>query len=183
MLNPNPVVDLANGKDKELLVSKKHRILILCLVCFLVLSVDSSSMIKTLPVDELVSRSDYIIIGEVQKIELDRILPPENAKMKYKYLRNEVIMIESLKGAWPLNKPMTFRTVKAEHWIEDNVEFPFPGTRVLIFVKRRESGSLNLVNGIQGLWPLQGDKLLRMGTGKTIEEIRAIIKRQAESRK
>ncbi len=42
-----------------------------------------------------------------------------------------------------------------------------------------ESGGLSLLNGIQGLWPMQGDQLLRMGTGKTAEEIKAMIQGQA----
>ena len=78
---------------------------------------------------------------------------------------------------------MIFRTIKAERWIEDNIEFPFPGTQVVLFIKKGKSDSLNLVNGIQGLWPIQDGKLLRMGTGKTIEEIRGIIRSQTDSRK
>jgi len=162
-------------------MSKKYQVLTLCLAFFLLLSVESFSMIKTLPVAELVSHSDYIVIGDVQKIEVDGT---DSAKMgKIKLLRNEIIVKESLKGAWPLDKPMIFRTIKAERWIEDNVEFPFPGTQVVLFIKKGKSDSLNLVNGIQGLWPIQDGKLLRMGTGKTIEEIRAIIRSQTDSRK
>ena len=162
-------------------MSKKYQVLTLCLAFFLLLSVESFSMIKTLPVAELVSHSDYIVIGDVQKIEVDGT---DSAKMgKIKLLRNEIIVKESLKGAWPLDKPMIFRTIKAERWIEDNVEFPFRGTQVVLFIKKGKSDSLNLVNGIQGLWPIQDGKLLRMGTGKTIEEIRAIIRSQTDSRK
>ena len=162
-------------------MSKKYQVLILCLAYFLLLSGESFSMIKTLPVAELVSHSDYIVIGEVQKIEVDGT---DSSKMgKIKLLRNEIIVKESLKGAWPLDKPMIFRTIKAERWIEDNVEFPFPGTQVVLFIKKGKSDSLNPVNGIQGLWPIQDGKLLRMGTGKTIEEIRAIIRSQTDSRK
>ena len=162
-------------------MSKTYQVPILCLAYFLLLSGESSSMIKTLPVAELVSHSDYIVIGEVQKIE---VYGTDSSKMgKIKLLRNEITVKESLKGAWPLDKPMILRTIKAERWIEDNIEFPFPGTQVVLFIKKGKSDSLNLVNGIQGLWPIQGGKLLRMGTGKTIEEIRAMIKSQTDSRK
>jgi hypothetical protein len=168
-------------KEEELFMSKRYQVLILCLGCFLILSGESFSMIKTLPVTGLVSQSDYNVIGEVQKIE---VYGTDSSKMgKIKLSRNEIIVKESLKGAWSLDKPMIFRTIKAERWIEDNVEFPFPGTQVLLFVKQGGSESVNLVNGIQGLWPIQDGKLLRMGTGKTLEDIRAIIRSQTDSRK
>jgi hypothetical protein len=158
-------------------MNKKPMVFILCLAVLPALATESLSMIRTLPVAELVSSSDYVVIGEVRKIEIDDTHSPRNEAMRYLII--EVIVIELLKGVWPPDKPMIFRTVKADHWIEDNVEFPSPGTRVLLFVKKGESGRLSLTNGIQGLWPLQGDQLLRMGTGKTIGEIRAIIEKQS----
>jgi hypothetical protein len=162
-------------------MGRRYQVLILCLACFLLLSVESLSMIKTLPVAELVSHSDYIVIGEVRKIEVTGTGSSKMGEMTI--LKNEIIVLDSLKGAWPFDKPMIFRTVRPKRWIEDNVEFPSPGMRVLLFVKQMESDRLNLVNGIQGLWPIQGDKLVRMGTGRTLEEIKAIIKNQAESRR
>lgn len=158
-------------------MNKKPMVFILCLAVVPILAAGVSAMIRTLPVAELVSSSDYIVIGEVRKIEIDDTHSSRNEAMRH--LINEVIVIELLKGTWPLDRPMIFRTVKADYWIEDNVEFPSPGTRVVLFVKKGESGRLSLMNGIQGLWPLQGDQLLRMGTGKTIGEIRAIIEKQS----
>ncbi|MFA5353386.1 MAG: hypothetical protein WC291_04090 [Thermodesulfovibrionales bacterium] len=158
-------------------MSKKYAISILFFVCLLGMSAGVYSMIRTLPVAELVSKSDYIVIGEVRKIEVDTTQRPKSAGMRY--LRNEIIVTESLKGDWPIDRLMFFRTITAEHWIEDNVEFPYPGTQVLLFVRKGESGGLSLVNGIQGLWPLQEGKPLRMGTGKTVEEIKSLIRSQA----
>lgn len=149
----------------------------LCLAVCIVSSTSASAMIRTLPVSELVSRSDYIVIGEVRQKKIIGAHSPQNRTRRY--LNNYVVVTEQLKGTWPPDKPMIFRTVGAGHWIEDNVEFPSTGTRVLLFVRKNASAGLGLVNGIQGLWPLQDGKPLRMGTGKAIDEIRALIEKQA----
>jgi hypothetical protein len=178
-IQPIPKQDVITqaGEYEDVSMNKTLKVFILCLAALPVLAEESVSMIRTLPVAELVSRSDYIAIGEVRKIEIDDTHLSRNEKMRH--LINEVIVIELLKGIWPPDKPMIFRTVKADRWIEDHVEFPAPGTRVVLFVKKGESGRLSLTNGIQGLWPLQGDQPIRMGTGKTIGEIRTIIEKQS----
>ncbi len=158
---------------------RKHAFLLL-LPFLLLLTGATYGMIRTLPLAELVSRSDYIVIGEVRRIEVDTAQSLKRAGTRY--LRNEVAVVECLKGDWPADRPMFFRTIGSDHWIEDNVEFPPPGTGVLIFVMRGESGGLGLVNGIQGLWPLRDGKPLRMGTRYSVEEIRGIIRKQAGAR-
>jgi len=132
------------------------------------------SMIRTLSVDKLVAESEYIVIAQVYSVSVAGIDPA--AKMIT--LRNEMNPVELLKGRWPSQKLIVLTTRRhEEHWIEDNVELPPPGTKVLLFLARYQ-GRLVPVNGIQGVWPLQGHKLLQMGTGKTLDEIRGIIKDQ-----
>jgi hypothetical protein len=144
-----------------------------CLAVLQLFATPSFSMIRTMTLDELVSNSDYVVIGELRRIEVEATESPRSDGMQD--VSNEVLVTESLKGAWPSDRSMVFRTIKTRHWVEDRVEFPPVGTRMLLFVKKAESGRLQLTNRVQGLWPLQGDKPSRMGTGKTIAEIRSII--------
>jgi hypothetical protein len=132
------------------------------------------AMIRTLSVDTLVAESEYIVIAQVYSVSVAGIDPA--AKMIT--LRNEMKPVASLKGRWPSRELIVLTTRKhEEHWIEDNVELPLPGTKVLLFLTRYQGG-LVPVNGIQGVWPMQGDKLLQMGTGRTLDEIRGIIRDQ-----
>jgi hypothetical protein len=165
-------------------MGKAHCIPALVLVCFLALSGEAVPMIKTLPVAELVRNSEHIVIGEVRRVDSEGTDVSKSGGTVER-LRNEIAISECLKGRWLLDRPMIFRTIKAKRFIEDNVEFPPPGSRVLLFVKKSEKAptGLSLVNGIQGLWPLDGNTPLQMGTGKTLEEIRALIRSQATPRK
>jgi hypothetical protein len=131
-------------------------------------------MIRTLPIEDLVAKSEYIVLTQVFSITATGSDPLTNLIT----LRNEMKLIESLKGMWPAQEPIILTTRKYERrWIEDNVELPPPGTRVVLFLTHYQ-GSLVPVNGIQGVWPLQGDKLLQMGTGKTLDDIRKIVNSQ-----
>lgn len=156
-----------------------HKLVFFLMMGLLCVAPEVYSMIRTLPVDRLVLQSNYIVIGEVKQIEVDRLTAPDSSGMSGRYLTNTVVIVESLKGEWPLHKPMIFRTVNADRWIEDKVEFPPPGTRMLLFVEEQTPGHVGLVNGIQGLWPLRGDQPQRMGTRYTVDQIRRIIREQA----
>ena len=132
------------------------------------------AMIRTLSTDKLVAECEYIVIAQVYSVSVAGI----DTAAKMITLRNEMKPVESLKGRWPSQELIVLTTRRhEEHWIEDNVELPPPGTKVLLFLARYQ-GRLVPVNGIQGVWPLQGHKLLQMGTGKTLDEIRGIIRDQ-----
>jgi hypothetical protein len=132
------------------------------------------AMIRTLPIEDLVKKSDHIVIAYVYSVTTVSSDP----STKIIILRNELRLIESMKGAWPSHEPIILTTRRhEEHWIEDNVELPSPGTKVVLFLTKNHD-RLVPVNGIQGVWPIKGNKLLQMGTGKTLDEIRAIVKRQ-----
>lgn len=144
------------------------------LVMSLMLISRSYGMIRTLPVEKLISDSEYIVIAQVYSVTVAGTEP----STKLITLRNEMKLIESLKGVWPAREPIVLNTRRHEdHWIEDNVELPPPGTKVVLFLTRYQ-GRLVPVNGIQGVWPLQGNKLLQMGTGKTLDDIRKIVRNQ-----
>ena len=144
------------------------------LLVFLAHGGTALAMIRTLSTDKLVSESEYIVIAQVYSVSVAEI----DMAAKMITLRNELRPVESLKGRWPSQELIVLTTRRhEEHWIEDNVELPPPGTKVLLFLARYQ-GRLVPVNGIQGVWPLQGHKLLQMGTGKTLDEIRGIIRDQ-----
>ncbi|HWR57423.1 MAG TPA: hypothetical protein VN328_00925 [Thermodesulfovibrionales bacterium] len=131
-------------------------------------------MIRTLPVEDLVAEAEHIVLAQVYSVMVVGTDPAS----KMITLRNEMKLIESLKGQWPARKSVILTTTRhEEHWIEDNVELPPTGTKVVLFL-RRYKDRLVPVNGIQGVWPLEGNKLLQMGTGKTLNDIRTIVKSQ-----
>ena len=132
------------------------------------------AMIRTLPVEDLVAKSEYIVLAQVFSVTATGSDPFTNLIT----FRNEMKLIESLKGAWPVQEPIILTTRRYEgRWIEDNVELPPPGTKVVLFLILYQ-GRLVPANGIQGVWPLQSGKLLQMGTGKTLDDIRKIVKNQ-----
>ena len=137
------------------------------------------AMIRTLPIEDMVRKSDHIVIAYVYSVTAVSSDP----STKIITLRNELKLIESLKGSWPSEEPIILTTIRhEEHWMEDNVELPPPGAKVVLFLTRYED-RLVPVNGIQGIWPMKGDKLLEMGRGKTLDEIRAIVKSQEVRKK
>lgn len=132
----------------------------------------SDGMIRTLPVSELISNAEYIVIAEAYQITKTGDTP----EGKITILRNELKVIESLKGTILPDESIVINTFKAEYWIEDNVELPLPGSRVFLFLNKNEKGEFNPVNGIQGVWPIQGYKFLGMGTRYKLDDIRKMIK-------
>jgi hypothetical protein len=132
----------------------------------------SDGMIRTLPVSEMISNAEYIVIAEAYQITKTGV----TSESKITILRNELKVIESLKGAILPDEAIVINTFKAAHWIEDNVELPLPGSRVFLFLKKNEKGEFSPVNGIQGVWPMQGDKFLGMGTRYKLDDIRTMIK-------
>ena len=132
----------------------------------------SHGMIRTLPVPELISTAEHIVIAEVYQITKTGYIP----KSKLSLLKNELKVTESLKGTLLRDESIAINTMKAEHWIEDNVELPLPGSKVFLFLTKNEKGEFWSVNGIQGVWPMQGNKLLGMGTRYKLDDIRAMIK-------
>jgi hypothetical protein len=139
---------------------------------FLAFTQISDGMIRTLPVPELISNAEYIVIAESYQITKTGVAPGG----KITILRNELKVIESLKGTILPDESIVINTFKAAHWIEDNVELPLPGSRVFLFLNKNEKGEFSPVNGIQGVWPIQGDKFLGMGTRYKLDDIRTMIK-------
>jgi len=152
----------------------KSKISVACfflLTAFFAFSQNSDGMIRTLPLPEMISQAEYIVIAEVHQITKAGYLPNN----KFVVLRNELKVIESLKGTLKPDESILINTIKGERWIEDNVELPLPGSRVFLFLKKDRKGEIFPVNGIQGVWPMKGNELLGMGTGKDLSGLREMI--------
>ncbi|MFZ2447119.1 MAG: hypothetical protein WAW37_12235 [Syntrophobacteraceae bacterium] len=138
--------------------------------------------IKTLPLPELIGRSEIILIGRVVEIKVIA-KPPGRSGSKDATVENVVVPERILKGRWPRGKPMSFITHERRLdgrpiWREDALTFPEKGSRVVLFVARNPGGDLGVVNGIQGLWPLGPDgKPLKMGSRYTVAELEREIAR------
>ncbi len=140
----------------------------------LTLMVTIHARIITLSNEELVRQSEYVVVAQVYSFSMVETDPTT----KIITLRNDLKVIESLKSLWPSRDPITLTTIRhEEHWIEDNVELPPPGTKVVLFLRKYE-GRLVPVNGIQGVWPLRGRELLGMGTGMSLDQLREMIRSQ-----
>lgn len=139
-----------------------------------ILSIGSArAYIRTMPLPELVAASELIAIAEVIEIA-DAPRGAAGAR-----IRNVLKVSRVLKGRYAPAPPLTIGTHyrPGEAAREDSVVFPPQGQRVLLFLKQAPDGSWRLVNGIQGLWPLEAGsgKTLRMGFRYSIAEVERLI--------
>ena len=145
----------------------------------LLYSAPAMAMIRTLPVSDLVARAQLIVIAQVVSISED---PTRSYGSP---IRNELKIVRVLKGSYDASKPLVLGTFykPGQRGREDSLVFPAVGRRVLLFVKSDSGGRLSIVNGIQGLWPLEAgtDKTLGMGFRYSIDEIEKFIAEQEKS--
>ena len=92
----------------------------------------SHGMIRTLPVPELISTAELIVIAEVYQITKTGYIP----KSKLSLLKNELKVTESLKGTLLPDESIAINTMKAEHWIEDNRGTAVAGIEGLSFSEK-----------------------------------------------
>lgn len=160
-----------------------YRQVAVAMTLFLIFSaLSAGAMIRTLPVDELVRTSECIVIAEVETVSsLGTSGPPTVHGVTH--LKNELRPIEVIKGSWPPDERIVIKTVRPEKgWMEDNVELPPPGSRVLLFLEKDGRGDVRPVNGIQGVWPLREGRPAGMGFGKSIDDIREKVRAQQSPR-
>ena len=139
---------------------------------------EAEAYMRFLPKEELVTSSEYIVLAEVWSIsEGNRIVWGEQTKAIV--LKNELKVIDSLKGGWSLWKPLFLDTYRFDGWKEDNVELPPKGLKVLLFLSKNEKGELRPVNGIQGVWPMSKGEPVGAGFGTTLAQIQEMIQKQA----
>jgi len=152
----NFVADAVGGNMKKIAVT----------FLMLILAVGGYSMIETLSLEELASRSDVIALVDVVGVKAVGRLPS-----KVEVVANLVKVNEPFKGGVAVGENLKIKTWRG---IEDNPAL-VEGSRVLLFLKRSDS-HYTVVNGVQGWWPLEADgKFSAMGTGKTIEDVKKAI--------
>lgn len=135
------------------------------------------AMIVTMPFPDLVRESNVIVIARVS----DKVPVPKGAK-EFPQIKNVLTIERALKGKLQSSQPLEIMTADTKgEWMEDVLAFPDKGTRVVLFLARGKDGNLNVVNGIQGVWPLKDgtDKTLGMGFMYSIEQIKKEIQSQS----
>ncbi len=153
------------------------RIAALSLLLTTLLLAPALAMIKTWALPDLVRKAQYIVIAKVAQqteIAVD--------KNQISTMKNVLLPEKVLKGDWNPREPITLMTKKCGEpgqigWLEDQPDVPPKGFRVVLFLEKGPDGSLQTVNLVQGLWPLdpQG-KPLGMGLGTTMAQLEALIK-------
>lgn len=124
--------------------------------------------------EQLVQASEYIVVAKVKTVShTGKIIKWDDLKVKV--VKNELQVIELIKGSLPLAKPFVLMTFDFGGLMEDNVELPPIGSKVLLFLEKDKKGKLKPVNGIQGVWKIDSDGKPIYGIMK---EIRVIVQKQ-----
>jgi len=139
----------------------------------------SYARILFLPKDELIGKSEYIVVARVESTA-DTGRKELHYSVKANVVENRLKPLEIIKGSFSINKKFVINTLKYDGWMEDNVKLPPIGKDVLLFLKMNKEGELVPVNGIQGVWYLQNGEPSRIGRGTTtLKQIREMVKKQA----
>ncbi|MBF0544253.1 MAG: hypothetical protein HQM08_07465 [Candidatus Riflebacteria bacterium] len=157
----------------------KSRLVFVLLTMLVAFSVQSAfSMIRTLPLHDLVQQSEVIAIAMVEKIS-DQGMDKDGISN----VKNVLLLSKLLKGTWDVKEPIVVMTKQAGKpgkigWLEDQIQFPPKGKQVILFLKKAPDGSLQTVNLLQGVWPLDGEKPLGMGFGFTMDQLKQEIEKK-----
>ena len=156
--------------------------LLVALAAAVAFAVPVSAMIITLPLHDLTRQSDVVVIAQVEKVETVTIGTDKIATVRNS-LKAETVLKGDLKVAPPLQVFTQQRGKYGEDGaLEDQVEFPPVGKRVLVFLKKTRDGKLDLVNGLQGLWPMDGQEFLGFGTGVKLDQVKDAIAGKIEKK-
>lgn len=167
--------------NKKGLIMHKRKILstgriIALLFVMVFFSQTLNAMMHFISQEDLVKHAKYIVVAEMQNISnTGKTIKWGN--MSVNVIKNKLKVVESIKGSWALDKPLFLNTFKFKGWMEDNVELPSKGSKVLLFLKHNEKGELRPVNGIQGVLLIDSNDKPRYGT---LKEIREIVQKQAD---
>ncbi len=127
------------------------------------------AMIKTMPFPDLVKTAEAVVIA---KVDAQEIIQAPGAKAPS--TQTSLIVEKVFKGDLKAAAPLQFTTAGSKgHVVLDHPVFPEKGERVMLFLAKKEDGSWRLLNGVQGLWPLEAgtDKTLGMGFNYSIKQV------------
>lgn len=151
------------------------RFVLLC-VALVALVLPVCGMIQTLPLSDLVRQAELICIAKV--VQVNEIAVDKD---QISTVKNVLLSEKLLKGSWQAMEPIVVMTRQSGKYgsigsLEDQVEFPPKGSRVVLFLKKAKDGSLEPVNLLQGVWPLEDQKPLGMGLGITLQQLEEVVK-------
>ncbi len=140
-----------------------------CLSVFLFFSffsaISLNAMIRDISLDELVRRSDTIVVVEVLAVKTVGTLP-SGAQV----VANLVSVNQPLKGGVAIGERLKLKT----RTIEDEA-FLKKGQKTLLFL-RKVQNYYEVVSGIAGTWPIEDDgNLYGYGTGKKLSDVEKAI--------
>ncbi len=154
------------------------RSLLLAILLLVAVTVASQAMIATLKLPDLVRKSEIIAIATVvSSTETD------TDKEQISTFRNELKPEKLLKGFWKPDEPLVVMTRQCGKpgqigWIEDQPQFPDKGNQCVVFLKRVDVDKLEIVNLVQGVWPIIGGKPAGMGLGYAVSQIEDLVRQQ-----
>ncbi len=141
----------------------------------LLVGLSANAMIRTLPFPDLVKKAEVIVIVQVVDQKITEEAGAANPKV-----HTEVEIERVLKGGLKAKDRLQFDTYgTAKKAREDSPIFPEKGRKAVLFLVKGDGGRWLLVNGIQGLWPLQAEtgKTLGMGFRYSVEQVEAEVKK------
>lgn len=140
----------------------------------LVMGLSASAMIRTLPFPDLVKQAEIIAIVTVTE-QTQSPVPGKD----YPKVETTVEVERVLKGSLKEKDTLSFTSYGTEEkYLEDSPIFPPKGEKAVLFLVDQD-GQKVLLNGIQGLWPLEAgtNKTLGMGFRYSIEKIEEELKK------
>jgi hypothetical protein len=148
------------------------------IIIFMVILVHvSEAYVKFMPNEQLVETSEYIVVVRVEAVsDTGKVMRWRGGTAKI--LKNELKIVEWIKGSFSLQNPFVLNTLKFNGWMEDNIELPAKGSHALLFLKRDKNGKIETVNGIQGIWKMKNGEFTNIGLGSSLVDIKEIVQKQ-----
>ena len=92
------------------------------IIIFMVILVHvSEAYVKFMPNEQLVKTSEYIVVVRVEAVsDTGKVMRWRGGTAKI--LKNELKIVEWIKGSFSLQNPFVLNTLKFNGWMEDNIE-------------------------------------------------------------
>jgi len=136
------------------------------------------AMIATLKLPDLVRKAEIIAIATVVATK-----DVATDKDQVTTVRNELKPEKILKGIWKPAEQFVVMTRQSGNpgqigWIEDQPQFPPKGQQCIVFLKRTDGDTLEIINLVQGIWPMVDGTPTGMGLGTRLAQIEELVKQQ-----
>jgi len=138
------------------------------------ISQTATAKIRFMSQEKLVEASQYIVVARVQSVS-DTGRTKQWRGTKGEIIKNELRVIESIKGSLSPKEPFVIYTLKFHRWMEDNVKLPSAGATTLLFLERSIM-ELKPVNGIQGVSRINNKK----NSKYSLQKIHDMVQREKD---